>query len=127
MHVALWIVAGVLAAVLAVGGASKLAIPKDKIATMPGGAWVDHFSAGAVKALGVIDLLAAAGLVLPAALDVVPVLVPLAAAGVVVLMIGAVTVRLRHGSQKAVVVDLLYLALAAIVAIGRWGPESFSG
>ena len=71
--------------------------------------------------------LAAAGLVLPAALDIVPVLVPLAAVGVVLLMIGAVTVRLRHGSPKAVVVDGLYLALAAFVAVGRFGPESFTG
>ncbi len=127
MHVALWVVAGLLATVFAVGGASKLAIPKEKIATMHGGAWVRDFSPGAVRALGVVDLLAAAGLVLPAALDVVPVLVPVAAVGVVLLMTGAVVVRLRHGSANAVVVDATYLALAAFVAIGRFGPESFTG
>lgn len=127
MNTALWIVAGFLALVFAAGGAGKLTIDRDRIAAMPGGAWVRDFSPGAVRALGVVDLLAAAGLVLPAALDIVPVLVPVAAVGVVLLMIGAVVVRLRHGSRGPVVVDAVYLALAAFVAVGRFGPESFAG
>jgi hypothetical protein len=127
MNLALWIIAGLLAAAFAIGGVAKLAVPKDKIAALPGGAWVDDFSPGAVKALGVIDLLAAVGLILPAALDIAAVLVPLAAVGVVLLMVGAVVVRLRHGSPKAIVGDLAYLALAGVVAWGRFGPESFTG
>jgi hypothetical protein len=102
-----------------------LAIPKQKIVALPGGEWVEDFSPGAVKAIGGIDLLGAAGLILPAALDIGPVLVPLAAVGVVLLMAGAVIVRLRHGSPKAIVVDLVYLALGGFVAFGRFGPESF--
>ena len=127
MNLALWIVAGLLAVAFAVGGVSKLTIPKEKIVTMPGGAWVEDFSAGAIKALGVLDLLAAAGLILPAALGIAPVFVPLAAVGVVLLMAGAVIVRLRHGSPKAIVGDLAYLALAGFVAWGRFVPESFAG
>jgi hypothetical protein len=125
MHVTLWIVAGLLATVFAVGGIAKLVIPKEKVVGAPGGGWVADFRPGALKALGVVDLLAAVGLVLPAALDVVPVLVPLAATGVVSLMVGAVVVRLRHGGTGAIPVDLTYLALAAFVAWGRFGPESF--
>ena len=125
MDVALWIVAGLLAAVFAVGGVAKLTIPKAKVAEKPGGEWVDAFSAGGLKALGVVDLLAAIGLVLPAALDIAPVLVPIAAVGVVALMIGAVIVRLRHGSRLAILVDATYLVLAAFVAWGRFGPEPF--
>ena len=127
MNLALWIVAGLLAVAFAAGGVSKLAISKEKIVTLPGAAWVDDFSAGAIKALGVLDLVAAAGLILPAALDIAPVFVPLAAVGVVLLMVGAVIVRLRHGSPKAIVGDLAYLALAGFVAWGRFVPESFTG
>jgi hypothetical protein len=126
MNLALWIIAGLLAFAFATGSVSKLFIPKDKIAAMPGGAWVDDFSPKAVKALGVIDLLAAVGLILPAAVDIVPILVPVAATGVVLLMVGAAVTRLRHGAAKAIVVDLSYLALAGFVAWGRFGPESFS-
>lgn len=125
MNVALWIIAGVLAVALTVGGISKLILPKDKIAGLPGGKWVDGFSADGVRATGVLDLLGAAGLVLPAALGIVPVLVPVAAIGVMALMAGAVIVRLRHGSRLAIPGDLAYLALAAFVAWGRFGPEPF--
>lgn len=126
MNLALWIIAGLLAVAFAAGGVGKLAIPKEKIASLPGGKWVEDFSADFVKATGALDLLAAMGLILPAALDVAPILVPVAAVGVVLLMAGAVIVRLGHGSPKAIVGDLAYLALAGFVAWGRFGPESFT-
>ena len=126
MNLALWIVAGLLAVAFAAGGISKLVIPKEKIAQLPGGKWVEGVSADFVRATGVLDLMAAAGLILPATLDIAPVLVPVAAVGVVLLMIGAAIVRLRFGSPKAILGDATYLALAAFVAWGRFGPESFS-
>lgn len=125
MNLALWVVAGVLATVFLVGGASKLVVPKDRLAEFHAGKWVESFSPGAVKALGVVDLVAALGLTLPAALDVVPVLVPLAAIGVMLLMIGAVVTRLRGHVATTIAPDLVYLALAGFVAWGRFGPESF--
>jgi len=127
MDVVLWIIAGLLAGAFFAGGVAKLLVPKDRLATFPGGGWVDRFSPGAVKALGVVDILAAVGLVLPAALDVAPVLVPLAAVGVVLLMTGAVVTRLRSHLPAAVPADLTYLVLAVVVAWGRFGPESFTG
>jgi hypothetical protein len=127
MNRALWIVAGLLAVVYLFSGAVKLIVPKEKLAAFPGGGWVDDFSAGTVKAIGALEVLAAVGLVLPAALGIAPVLVPLAAAGLVVLMGGAVLTRLRRREPKPMVADLVYLALAAFVAWGRRsGPESFT-
>ena len=68
------------------------------------------------------------GLVLPAALGIAPVLAPLAAIGLALLMAGAVFTRLRRHEPKPMVADLVYLALAAFVAWGRFfGPESFTG
>jgi hypothetical protein len=125
MNITLWIITGLLATVFAAGGIGKLSIPKDKIATAPGGQWVEAFSPGAVKAIGALDILAAVGLVLPAALGIAPVLVPLAAVGIVLLMAGAVITRLRHGGTKAIPIDAAYLAMAAVVAVARFGSESF--
>jgi hypothetical protein len=85
------------------------------------------FSAGSVKAIGALEVLAAVGLVLPAALDIAPVLVPLAALGLVMIMVGAVITRIRRHEAKFMVADLVYLALAGFVAWGRFGPESFTG
>jgi hypothetical protein len=126
LNLALWIAAGLLAVVLLVSSA-KLVVPKEKMAAMHAATrWVDDFSPGALKAIGALELLAAAGLILPAALDIAPVLVPLAATGAVLLLVGAVITRLRR-HEVYFVVDLAYLALAAFVAWGRFGPESFTG
>ena len=67
------------------------------------------------------------GLVLPAALDIAPVLVPLAAVGLVLLMAGAVITRIRRHEPKPMVADLIYLALAGFVAWGRFVLEPFIG
>jgi hypothetical protein len=124
----LWIVAGLLAAVYLFSGTVKLILPKEKLATVPAGGWVNDFSAGTVKAIGALEILGALGLVLPAALGIAPVLAPLAALGLAALMAGAVITRLRRHEPKPMVADLIYLALAAFVAWGRFfGPEAFTG
>jgi uncharacterized membrane protein YphA (DoxX/SURF4 family) len=128
MNLTLWIVAGLLAVVYLVSGTGKLIVPKEKLATAPGGGWVEDFSAGSVKAIGALEVLAAVGLILPAATGIAPVLVPLAALGLVLIMVGAVITRLRRHEPKPMVADLAYLALAGFVAWGRFfGPESFIG
>jgi uncharacterized membrane protein len=128
MNLTLWIIAGLLAVVYLLSGAGKLIVPKEKLATAPGGGWVEDFSAGSVKAIGALEVLGAVGLVLPAATDIAPVLVPLAALGLVLIMVGAVITRLRRHEPKPMVADLAYLALAGFVAWGRFfGPESFTG
>ena len=127
MNLALWIVAGLLAVVYLLSGIGKLIVPKEKLATAPGAGWVEDFSAGSVKAIGALEVLAAVGLVLPAAIDIAPVLVPLAAVGLVLLMAGATITRIRRHETTPMVADLVYLALAGFVAWGRLGPESFIG
>jgi hypothetical protein len=130
MNLALWVVAGLLAAIFLLSGAGKLFIPKEKMVGMLAAArWAEDFSPGAIKAIGAVEILAAAGLILPAALDIAPVLVPLAATGAVLLFVGAVITRIRSSqvTNATIVPDLVYLALAGFVAWGRFGPESFTG
>ena len=127
MSLALWIVAGVLAGVFLVAAVNKLVIPKEKLVTAPGGGWAGDFSPRALKAIAVVELLGAAGLILPAVTGIAPVLVPLAAAGAALLFAGAVIVRWRRGERLTIVIDLVYLALAVFVAWGRFGPHPFPG
>ena len=126
MNIALWIVAGLMAATFLASGATKLAQSKEKLAAS-GMPVVEDFSAGAVKAIGILEVLAAVGLILPAVLDIAPVLVPLAAVGLVLLMVGAIITHLRRHEAQAIVVNLALLALAVLVAWGRFGPQSFTG
>lgn len=128
MNLALWILAGLLAAAYLFSGGGKLIMTKEKIAIMSTSAgWVEDFSAGSIKAIGALEVLAAVGLILPAALDIAPVLVPLAALGLVIIMVGAVITRIRRHEAKFMVADLVYLALAGFVAWGRFGPQAFTG
>ncbi len=120
MDLSLWIVAGLLAVVYLAAGVGKLIVPKEKLATAPGGGWVEDFSADSVKAIGALEVLGAVGLILPAATGIAPVLVPLAALGLVLIMVGAVITRLRRHEPKPMVADLAYLALAGFVAYGRF-------
>ena len=126
MNTALWIITGLLAAVFLVAGSSKLFIPREKLAKAPGGGWVLDFSAGFVKALGAVEILGAVGLILPALLDIAPVLVPLAALGLAWIMTGAAVVEFRRREFKHALLNLTYLALLSFVAWGRFGPESFT-
>jgi hypothetical protein len=127
VNLALWIAAGLLAVVALAGGISKAFVPKEKLAEAPGGEWTEDASVGFVKTLGVLELLAAVGLILPAVVDIAPVLVPVTAVCWVLLMVGAMSTHLRHGGfSKFVVLNLIYLALAAFIAWGRFGAESFT-
>lgn len=127
MNLSLWIVAGLLAGVALVGGITKAFVPKEKLAATPGGEWTKRASAGFVKTLGVLELLAAFGLILPAVVDIAPVMVPVTAVCWVLLMVGAMITHLRHGQFKLMMLNLVYLALAVFVAWGRLGPGSFTG
>ncbi|GIF76531.1 DoxX family protein [Asanoa siamensis] len=127
MNVALWIVAGLLAAVLLVS-TSKMFVPRERIARAGAAAeWVLDFSPGALRAIGTLEIFAAAGLVLPALLDIAPVLVPVTAVCVALLFTGAVVMRLRRGERTTIAADLVYLALAVFLAWGRFGPAPFTG
>jgi uncharacterized membrane protein YphA (DoxX/SURF4 family) len=124
VNVALWIVAGLLAAAFLTSGVMKLTQPKEKLAAS-GLAWTEDFSAGQVKAIGALELAAAVGLVVPPAIDVVPVLAPLAALGLALMMIGAAVVHVRRNEASMVPINAVFLVLAAVVVWGRFGPYSF--
>jgi len=109
----LWIVQGLLALLFLFAGVSKLVLPIEAMAgpvAFPG--WFLRF-------IGVVETLGAVGLVLPWLLKIRPKLTPLAASGLVIVMIGATLVTLIGGMGAAAVVPLVVGALAAWVAYGR--------
>jgi uncharacterized membrane protein YphA (DoxX/SURF4 family) len=126
MNIVLWMLAGLLALMFLAAGGMKLAQPKEKLGASPNMAWTEDFSPGVIKMIGALEVLAALGLILPAALDIVPVLVPMAAVGLVLVMIGAVITHARRGESSAIPVNVVLILLAGIVAWGRFGPYSFS-
>jgi hypothetical protein len=124
MNVALWIVAGVLAVAMLGSGLTKAIQPREKL-VKSGMGWAEDFSPNTVKLIGVLEALGAIGLILPALLDIAPILVPVAATGLAITMAGAVIVHLRRKEYQATAPSAVLLLLALFVAWGRFGPYSF--
>lgn len=126
MNIALWTVAGLLAIVYVGSGGLKIIASKERIAATGAAAgWVEDFKPRTIKTIGVLELLGGLGLVLPALLGIAPDLVPLAALGLAMIMVGAAITRISRREYKFMLADLAYLVLIAFVAWGRFGPESF--
>jgi hypothetical protein len=114
MNVALWILQVLLAALFLFAGGMKLAGPIDQT-----GAPV-QFPDAFLVFIGVVEVLGALGLILPALLRVAPGLTPLAALGLMILMAGAVVTGLMMGALAGSLIPLGVGILAAFVAWGRW-------
>ena len=116
---ALWIVQGLLAALFLFAGGMKLITPVEVLSAM------SPFSGEFIRFIGVCEVLGAVGLILPYALRILPGLTALAAAGLVVIMIGATVSTLAIGGGLLALPTLLFGLLAGLVAYGR-RPEGFS-
>ena len=104
----------------------KLVQSKDKLVASATGGWAADWRPASIKLVGAAELLGAIGLILPAALHVAPILVPLAAVGLILVMLGAAVVHTRRHELPNVAINVVLLLLAAFVAWGRFGPHSFS-
>jgi uncharacterized membrane protein YphA (DoxX/SURF4 family) len=125
MNLALWIVASVLAAIFAASGLSKQLVSKDKL-VQSGQGWAQDFSPTSIRLIGVAEVLGSVGVILPAVVHVGAVLVPLAAIGLGLVMVGAAVVNARRKDVALIGVNLVLLALAIFVAWGRLGPYAFT-
>lgn len=113
-HVVLWILQGLLAAVFLFAGGFKLAMSPAALAKVtPLPVWF-------MKFIAVAEVTGALGLVLPGLLGIRTGLTPLAAAGLVVIMVGATAVTVATQGAAPAVLPLVVGILAATVARGRW-------
>src|ERR1043165_1052219 len=126
MNTALWIIAGLLATAYFAGGLVKVLVPKPRFAAFGASSkWVEPVSPAFVKTIGALEVLGAIGLILPALLGIAPVLVPMPAIGLALIMVGPTILRIRRHEYKVMAADLAYLALFVFVAVGRRAVEPF--
>lgn len=126
VNITLWIIAGVLAFTYGVGGASQILLTKERYrAVADSQHWVDDFGAGHVKAIGMIKITGVVGLIVPPLVDVAPVLSPVAACGLMLVMAGAATTRFRRNEWGLMAGDVAFLAAFAFLAWGRFVLEPF--
>lgn len=118
MNIALWIVQVLLGVAFLAAGIMKATKPRAEL--QPKMPWVEDFSDNQLKAIGIIELLAGLGMILPWATGIAPILTPIAAAGLVVVMILAAVVHVRRKEFSGVPVNVVLGALALFVALGRF-------
>ena len=114
MNIALWIAQGLLAAIFLFAGGMKLVLPVEEMTKqlpLPG-----LF----LRFIAVCEVLGAIGLILPWLLGLRPGLTPLAATGLVIIMIGATALTLATAGITMALIPLVVGILAAFVAYGRW-------
>jgi uncharacterized membrane protein len=112
----LGILQGLLAALFLFAGVSKFVMPAEELTKgMP-----DWLSISFLHFIGVCEALGGIGLILPALLRIKPGLTPLAAAGLVIIMIGATAVTLMTGPVAPALIPLVTGLLVAFVGYGRW-------
>ena len=113
INVLLWVVQGMLAALFLVAGGMKLVLPIEAMAgpiALPG-----LF----MRFIGVAEVAGAIGLVLPSLLKIQPRLTPVAAAGLVIIMIGATALTGVEGAVAMAAMPAVVGVLAGFVAYGR--------
>jgi uncharacterized membrane protein len=112
---ALWTIQGLLAALFLFAGVTKFILPAQVLQQGP-----VVLPLTFIHFIGVCEILGAVGLILPTLLRIRPILTPLAAIGLVIIMIGAVSVTVLGGPVAPALFPLVVGILAATVAYGRW-------
>jgi len=116
LNIFLWIVQGLLTGMLLWAAATKLFSPADKLAAM--WPWTEQNRA-LVKLTGVLDAVAALGIVLPGVLGIMPWLTVYAARGTAALMIAAIVFHISRRESKQIGINIFVLVAVLFIAWGR--------
>ncbi|WP_121744062.1 DoxX family protein [Natronorubrum halophilum] len=116
VNYSLWIVQTALALIFLIAGVAKFATPMEMMTAQLPIALPGAF----ILFIGAAEILGAIGLLLPGLLHVREELTPLAAAGLVSIMVGATALTLIDGGIVLALIPLAVGLLAAFVAYGRW-------
>jgi uncharacterized membrane protein YphA (DoxX/SURF4 family) len=121
MNVVLWIVQILLAFSFLSHGRTMISPPATMSDRMAQGMrYVRDLPSGFRRFIGVAELLGAAGLILPAATGILPSLTPLAAAGLALVMLGAIIFHVSRREYPNLILNTILLAMSVFVAYGRW-------
>ena len=118
MNIVLWVLQVLAGLAFFATGMSKLLMPLDKLAVRM--SWVNALPPPAVRAIGAIEILGGIGLIVPWLTQILPVLTPLAATGLVITMIGATIMHINLKEMNKVAVPLVLGILVLIIAVGRF-------
>lgn len=120
MDVGLWIAQGLLTLAYLAAGGLKVVRSRESLVASGNFEWMKQASDTGVKAVGVVELLGALGVILPRLTGIAPILTPIAALGLVVVQICALRIHLVRHESRPLPVNVILLLLAAFTAAGRF-------
>jgi hypothetical protein len=120
VNIALWVAQGLLALVYLAAGGLKVVRQREQLVASGNFDWMKDSSDAQVKAVGLVEVLGALGLILPWLTGIATILTPIAAIGLVVVQIGAIRVHLVRNERQPLPANALLLLIAAFVAVGRF-------
>jgi hypothetical protein len=120
MNIALWVAQSLLALVFLSTGLAKATLSKERL-IMTGQTGVAPYPLWFIRMIGTLELLGVVGLIAPQATGIAPVLTPLAAVGLAIIMVGAATTHWSLGERVPVfAVNLVLFLISLFVAVGRF-------
>ena len=124
LHIALWVVQVALALAFGMIGVTKLTTSEADL-IQQSGELIEKYGVGLIRFIGISEVLGALGLILPAALRIIPVLTPLASLGLAIIMVLATALHASKG--EPIVTQVVFLLLTLFVVWGRLTKGKISG
>jgi hypothetical protein len=121
MNTSLWIVQAMLGTMMSMVGIVKTFQPIKKLSQFN---WTTHSSEGLVRFVGISELLIGAGLILPQLTGILPLLTPLAALSLCMIMVLAIAEHVKHKETHEIGKNVIIILLAAFVAVGRFSIQN---
>lgn len=115
MQIAYWVVAGLLALFFVYAGGIKVVQSPDQLRPMM--AWVDSVPLWFVRAIGVLEVVAAIGLILPPLTGIAPWLAIAALVGLLVIQVGGIALHVRRGETKVIGLNI---GVVVLVGVALW-------
>jgi uncharacterized membrane protein YphA (DoxX/SURF4 family) len=123
VNVVIWVVQVLVGLAFAFSGIMKLTQPRAKL--QQNMAYLEDFSDNQTKGIGAVELLGALGVILPAWTGIAPILTPIAAVGLMIVMLLAALTHVRRKEYSSLGINAVLFLLVAIVAWARFGPYSY--
>ena len=119
MNTTIWILQGLLAAIFLIAGFYKVITPKVKLEKNM--LWAKDYTEETIKFIGLSEMLGAFGVILPLALGIYPILTPIAAFALAVIMLLATRIHTHRKEYKEIALNMTIIVIAFLVAIFRFG------
>jgi uncharacterized membrane protein len=120
VEIAVWVVSALLAFAFFAGGVTRLVVPPERYGRWPNQQWILAVPRAGMVAISIAEILGAIGLIVPQLTGIAPILTPIAACCLALIMASAFVFHLRRGERPNLPVAVVLVVLSLFVAVARF-------